>query len=464
MNLSEQKKIIEDYIRNNLTKEGYCATYAIHDGGEKKNDHAHILVTNRPINAKGEWGCKRKMAYVLDENGERIPLLTEDGQQKTDSHGRKQWKRVNVEQNPLDTKDFLFHLRKSWAAEVNKHLAPEQQIDHRSNAARGLEDTPTIHEGYAARAIDASGGVSDRCRINREIRQENANRDRLKKEMAAVQAELEQLDKEEREEEARQENERKQREQVRQAEQERLKAQKEREAGLNKTSDNAFIVKALRDGDLNKAIILSRNIGDSDERLMERAVRAFGKDDRPLIEVAQALGNKSKDLACGLKLYNYARDYREKLVRAMAERKQAAIGKKNKLDSNSDIAVAIKNNDVKKLTAAYLSHMSKGGSDEGFLEITAKSTVALFGSKMLNDRLIKSAQIIHQHSSMARKDLTYATKLLANFKASKNYKDAQNGIVGLRAIAKQDEPDEWRYLSETEKEDRKSDTAKLDRY
>lgn len=201
LSLSEQKKIIEDYIRNNLIKEGYCATYAIHDGGEKKNgnDHAHILVTNRPINSKGEWGCKRKMAYALDENGERIPLLTKDGHQKTDSHGRKQWKRVNVEQNPLDTKDFLLHLRKSWAAEVNKHLAPEQQIDHRSNAARGLEDTPTIHEGYAARAMEERGEVSERCQTNRDIRQENEQCRQIKAKLAAAINQDKALEKKERE-------------------------------------------------------------------------------------------------------------------------------------------------------------------------------------------------------------------------------------------------------------------------
>lgn len=201
LNLSEQKKIIEDYIRNNLTKEGYCATYAIHDGGEKKNgnDHAHILVTNRPINSKGEWANKRKTVFEKDENGNRIPLLDKDGNQKKDGKGTPQWKRVNVEQNPLDTKDFLFHLRKSWAAEVNKHLAPEQQIDHRSNAARGLEDTPTIHEGYAARAMEERGEVSERCQINREIRQENEQRRQIKAELAAAIAEDKALEKKERE-------------------------------------------------------------------------------------------------------------------------------------------------------------------------------------------------------------------------------------------------------------------------
>lgn len=207
-----QKKIVEDYIRNNLTSQGYCATYALHDGNEKKNynDHAHIIVTNRPINAKGEWGCKRKMAYALDEDGKRIPALEyekdekgkflkdengnkipvfgEDGKpiQKKDGKGTPQWVRINLEVNPLDTKDFLFHLRKEWAAEVNKHLAPEQQIDYRSNAARGIEDTPTIHEGYAARAMEERGEVSERCQTNREIKAENEQRRQIRAELAAT--------------------------------------------------------------------------------------------------------------------------------------------------------------------------------------------------------------------------------------------------------------------------------------
>ena len=204
LELIEQKTIIEDYIRNNLTKKGYCAVYAIHDGNEKKNKnggnaHAHILVTNRPINAKGDWGVKSRKEYALDTNGERIPILTKDGQQKTDSRGRKQWKRINVEQNPLDTKNFLLHLRKEWAAEVNRHLAPEQQIDHRSNAARGIEDTPTIHEGYAARAIEERGEVSERCQTNREIRAENEQRREIRAEIAAAIAEDRVLEKKERE-------------------------------------------------------------------------------------------------------------------------------------------------------------------------------------------------------------------------------------------------------------------------
>ena len=173
LDLDTQKEIVESYIRENLTKEGYCATYAIHNDNENNNPHAHILVANRQINEKGEWSSKRKMEYALDEKGERIPRLDENGQQKTDKNGRKQWVRINAEQNPLDKKEFLAKLREEWAIECNKHLEPEQQIDHRSYVEQGIDQIPTIHEGYASREIEARGGISERAEINRDIREKN---------------------------------------------------------------------------------------------------------------------------------------------------------------------------------------------------------------------------------------------------------------------------------------------------
>jgi hypothetical protein len=173
LNLGKQIEIVENYIRENLTKEGYCATYAIHSDKDNTNPHAHILVANRQLNKKGEWSSKRKMEYALDEQGERIPRLDENGKQKTDKNGRKQWVRVSAEQNPLDKQQFLEQLRKGWADECNKHLSAAHQIDPRSNASRGIDDTPTIHEGYAARAMEARGKLSERMEINREIRRKN---------------------------------------------------------------------------------------------------------------------------------------------------------------------------------------------------------------------------------------------------------------------------------------------------
>lgn len=174
LSLKESDEILTDFIRTSLCAHGYCATYAIHNDKEDNNPHAHILVANRQINKKGQWSSKRKMEYVLDEKGERIPIIDKKtGLQKVDKRNRKQWKRVSAEQNPIDKKDFLISLRKSWAVECNKHLSQEDRIDHRSNAARGIDDIPTIHEGYAARAIEARGEVSERMEINREIRRKN---------------------------------------------------------------------------------------------------------------------------------------------------------------------------------------------------------------------------------------------------------------------------------------------------
>ena len=45
--------------------------------------------------------------------------------------------------------------------------------DHRSNAARGLDEIPTIHEGVTAQALERKGIISDRCEINRQIREQN---------------------------------------------------------------------------------------------------------------------------------------------------------------------------------------------------------------------------------------------------------------------------------------------------
>lgn len=175
--LDESDEILTSFIKSKLCANGYCATYAIHNDKDGNNPHAHILVANRPLDPKtGEFErTKTKKVYALDAHGERIPLIDKKtGKQKVDKRNRKQWKRIAVaKSNLLDEKEFLISLRKSWADECNKHLSQEDRIDHRSNAARGIDDIPTIHEGYAARAMEARGDVSERMEINRQIRLKN---------------------------------------------------------------------------------------------------------------------------------------------------------------------------------------------------------------------------------------------------------------------------------------------------
>lgn len=55
----------------------------------------------------------------------------------------------------------------------NRYLAPEKQIDHRSYERQGLEQIPTIHEGYVARQMEQRGKISQRMEQNRSIRKFN---------------------------------------------------------------------------------------------------------------------------------------------------------------------------------------------------------------------------------------------------------------------------------------------------
>ena len=64
----------------------------------------------------------------------------------------------------------------------------EERIDHRSNAARGLDEQPTTHEGVTARALERKGMIADRCEINRQIKADNALLRELKAEIKKLTA------------------------------------------------------------------------------------------------------------------------------------------------------------------------------------------------------------------------------------------------------------------------------------
>ena len=195
--LQTSRDVVEDYIKRNLTSCGYAATYAIHHDKDGNNPHVHILVANRVIGKNGEWGGKRKMIYETDADGNRVPLLDKKtGQQKVDSHGRKQWKRINAEVNPLDEKRTLKDLRKAWADICNERLEAADRIDHRSYADQGVDKIPTQHEGYAARAMAERGQVSEIIERNQQIREINKQLEQIALQRQAVYANLIILEKE----------------------------------------------------------------------------------------------------------------------------------------------------------------------------------------------------------------------------------------------------------------------------
>lgn len=161
-----QINTVRDFA-NKLVAQGMCVDWSLHDKGDG-NPHAHIMATVRSINPDGTWAPKSRKVYDLDENGERIF-------QKIDKSGRKQYKNHKEDFNDWNKPERMEEWRSAWAECCNKKLQElgKEKIDHRSYERQGIDQEPTIHEGYVARQLDAQGKPSERVQLNNEIRERN---------------------------------------------------------------------------------------------------------------------------------------------------------------------------------------------------------------------------------------------------------------------------------------------------
>lgn len=209
---TDWQSLLTEFIQDNFVAGGMCADVAIHDPYPPgHNPHAHIMLTVRPLQENGKWQHKTKKEYLCVRDGaERrftsaeYKIAQAEGWEKqyqylvgdrkvymAPSEAEKQgYERANKypkstkygRQNPISQRwnsdEQLLIWRENWATVTNRHLAQnpgiDARIDHRSHAARGLDELPTIHEGYHARKLEAIGIVSDRCEINRQIKADNA--------------------------------------------------------------------------------------------------------------------------------------------------------------------------------------------------------------------------------------------------------------------------------------------------
>ena len=215
-------KLLTEYIQENFVADGMCADVAIHDT-DGHNPHAHILLTVRPLDDKGKWQNKTEKEYLCVKNGEEKGFTSSEFLQAKEQGWEKQYQyfvgkkkvymppseaekhgyeRVNKypkstrfgRQNPIaarwNSDEQLVVWREQWAQITNKFLdeanRTDAHIDHRSHAARGLDEQPTIHEGYVARTIERKGFVADRCEINRQIKADNALLRELKAAMRKI--------------------------------------------------------------------------------------------------------------------------------------------------------------------------------------------------------------------------------------------------------------------------------------
>ena len=223
LNREEQIELLQEFIREQFVADGMCADAAIHDT-DGRNPHAHILLTVRPLDEQGHWQYKTEKEYLCMRNGEERGFIAaefksaqNDGWEKQYPYkvGKKKVYMVPSEadaqglaradkhpkstrygrQNPIserwNSEEQLVSWRVAWANMTNRYLESagrEERIDHRSNAARGLDEIPTIHEGVTARALERKGIIADRCEINRQIKADNALLRELKAEIKKLAA------------------------------------------------------------------------------------------------------------------------------------------------------------------------------------------------------------------------------------------------------------------------------------
>ena len=205
----QQIELLQDFIREQFVDEGMCADVAIHDT-DGHNPHAHILLTVRPLDEKGKWQYKTEKEYLCIKDSEERGFTAAEFKAAQAEGWEKQYpykvgkKKVYMapsvaqvheyvrmdkhpkstrygRQNPIsarwNSEEQLLAWREVWATAANRCLelaGHVERIDHRSHAARGLEERPAIHEGVAVQALERRGIISDRCELNWQIKADNA--------------------------------------------------------------------------------------------------------------------------------------------------------------------------------------------------------------------------------------------------------------------------------------------------
>ena len=223
LNREEQIELLQEFIREQFVADGMCADAAIHDT-DGRNPHAHILLTVRSLDEQGHWQYKTEKEYLCMRNGEERGFTAAEFKAAQNERWEKQYpykvgkKKVYMvpseadaqglvradkhpkstrygRQNPIserwNSEEQLAVWRAAWADVSNLYLeraGREERIDHRSNAARGLDEIPTIHEGVTAQALEHKGIISDRCEINRQIKADNTLLRELKAEIKKLAA------------------------------------------------------------------------------------------------------------------------------------------------------------------------------------------------------------------------------------------------------------------------------------
>ncbi|UXT85530.1 Ti-type conjugative transfer relaxase TraA [Agrobacterium tumefaciens] len=152
LNEEQREEAVREFAKRLASRYGVAIDFAIHAPGadsDKRNFHAHLLLTTRVLQADG-FG------------------------EKTDLEGRSG---DLVKLNKPTTQMQIRQTRVLWEEIANFHLARagfEERIDHRSHSDRGLEIEPTKHMGVHAHQMQMRGIEVERGRQDADAKKRNA--------------------------------------------------------------------------------------------------------------------------------------------------------------------------------------------------------------------------------------------------------------------------------------------------
>lgn len=165
----ENRRLARQFCEEQFLSKGMIVDLAVHDKGDG-NPHFHVLTTMRALDDQGRWLPKCHREDVLDENGERICLPS----------GR--WKSRKVDTVDWNDKKYGEIWRHEWEVLQNQYLEKANQperIDMRSYERQGVDRLPQVHLGAAASALERKGVQTELGDRNRQIVQQNNERNRL---------------------------------------------------------------------------------------------------------------------------------------------------------------------------------------------------------------------------------------------------------------------------------------------
>ena len=159
-----QRRALALAFANDLVRRyGVAVDVAIHAPdaeGDKRNYHAHLLMTTRVV-SKGPDGR---------------PVLGAKSDYELSDTDRK--KRNDLKLGPAlpFRRDDILAMRERWGQACNRALemaGSDARVDHRSYVDRKSLQQPTVHLGQTATALERQGIQTDRGDINRAVREQN---------------------------------------------------------------------------------------------------------------------------------------------------------------------------------------------------------------------------------------------------------------------------------------------------